>query len=436
MGEVDRLYTMFDDRKPLAPATDASEHCVSGLNALPGGWRRWLLPAYPLAVWSLSRRLRAQQTHSPVDIVVSTSSAAIKGLRPPPGVPHLCYCHAPARYVWSVRREYDGGGRLSDRLRAIGLAAFGGAFKAWDRATAANVSTFLANSSHTAAEIHRCFGRRAEVVFPPVRTEFFTPDPRVPREDFWLFAGALEPYKRADLAAEAALHAGARLVIVGTGSIEDSLRRQYEPKGVEFRGRVTDEQLRDLYRRARLLAFPQIEDFGITAVEAQACGCPVVARDLGGAARHGRPRADRRVLRGDHAPGNRPGGRGVPCRRARLQDERRAVYRGRFRRPDAPAHRRHAHFVRDSGDAASRSLTGSTIARVVAILAWALASPGSLSETFPPSSAAPTSRYRLSPAPRRTSRVESLHRCTRTRCSPASTMTAAWVLRRRRETSA
>lgn len=283
MGEVDRLYTMFDDGKPLAPATDALEHCVSGLNASPGGWRRWLLPAYPLAVWSLSRRLRAQQTHSPVDIVVSTSSAAIKGLRPPPGVPHLCYCHAPARYVWSVRREYDGGGRLSDRLRAIGLAAFGGAFKAWDRATAANVSTFLANSSHTAAEIHRCFGRRAEVVFPPVRTEFFTPDPRVPREDFWLFAGALEPYKRADLAAEAALHAGARLVIVGTGSIENSLRRQYEPKGVEFRGRVTDEQLRDLYRRARLLVFPQIEDFGITAVEAQACGCPVVARDLGGA---------------------------------------------------------------------------------------------------------------------------------------------------------
>lgn len=283
MGEVDRLYTMFDDGKPLAPATDALEHCASGLNALPGGWRRWLLPAYPLAVWSLSRRLRAQQKNSPVDIVVSTSSAAIKGLRPPPGVPHLCYCHAPARYVWSVRSEYDGGGRLSDRLRAIGLAAFGGAFKAWDRATAANVSTFLANSSHTAAEIHRCFGRRAEVVFPPVRTEFFTPDPRVPREDFWLFAGALEPYKRADLAAEAALHAGARLVIVGTGSTEESLRQHYEPKGVEIRGRVTDEQLRDLYRRARLLVFPQIEDFGITAVEAQACGCPVVARDLGGA---------------------------------------------------------------------------------------------------------------------------------------------------------
>ena len=282
-GEVDTLYTMFDDRRPLAPTTDSLRHCVSHLSKLPGPWRRWLLPAYPLAVRSLSRRLRARQKHAPVDLVISTSSAAIKGLRPPPGVPHLCYCHAPARYVWSVRSEYDGGGRLTDRIRAAGLAAYGGFFKAWDRKTAANVSTFLANSSHTAAEIQRCYGRTSHVVFPPVRTEFFTPDPRVPREDFWLFAGALEPYKRADLAAEAALHARTRLIVVGTGSAEASLRQQYESRGVEFKGRVTDEQLRDLYRRARLLVFPQIEDFGITAVEAQACGCPVVARDIGGA---------------------------------------------------------------------------------------------------------------------------------------------------------
>lgn len=283
MGEIDRLYTMFDDGKPLAPATDSLHRCVSKLGILPDTWRRWLLPAYPLAVGSLSRRLRARQQRSPVDILISTSSAAIKGLKPPPGVPHLCYCHAPARYVWSVRGEYDGGGRLTDRVRAAGLAAYGGVFKAWDRKTAANVSTFLANSSHTAAEIRRCFGRSSHVVFPPVRTEFFTPDASVPREDFWLFAGALEPYKRADLAAEAAMEAGKRLVIVGTGSIEESLRHRYETKIVVFKGRVTDELLRDLFRRARLLLFPQIEDFGITAVEAQACGCPVVARDLGGA---------------------------------------------------------------------------------------------------------------------------------------------------------
>ena len=283
MGEADRLYTMFDDGLPLAPAIDALPRSVSPLGGLPDSWRRWLLPAYPLAVRSLTGRLHARQKHAPVHMVISTSSAAMKGLRPPPGVPHLCYCHAPARYVWSVRREYNGTGRLADRLRSAGLAAFGPTFRAWDRATAEHVSTFLANSSLTAAEIRRCFGRSADVVFPPVRTGFFTPATHILREDFWLYAISFEPYKRADLAAEAALQAGARLVVVGGGSLEAALRRHYAPKGVEFKGRVTDEQLRDLYRRARLLVFPQIEDFGITAVEAQACGCPIVARNIGGA---------------------------------------------------------------------------------------------------------------------------------------------------------
>ncbi len=282
-GRIDRLYTMFDDRRPLAPTIDTLSRCISPLNALPDTWRRWLLPMYPLAVRSLARKLRTRQKHTPVDLLISTSSAAIKGLRAPPGVPHLCYCHAPARYVWSVRSEYEGGRSIPDRLRAAGLATVGSTYRAWDRATAANVTTFLANSTHTAAEIKRCFGRDAEVVFPPVRTEFFTPDNTIPGEEFWLFAGALEPYKRADLAAEAAQLAGAKLIIVGRGSMEAALRQRYEPAGVEFCGRVTDEHLRDLYRRAKLLVFPQIEDFGITAVEAQACGCPVVARHAGGA---------------------------------------------------------------------------------------------------------------------------------------------------------
>lgn len=282
-GHVDRLYTMFDNGRPLAPTIDTLSRRVSPLGALPDIWRRWLLPLYPLAVGALSQALRTRQKQSPVDLLISTSSAAIKGLRPPPGVPHLCYCHAPARYVWSVQTEYGGGRSMQDRLRAAGLAAVGRSYRWWDRSTAANVTTFLANSNHTAAEIKRCFGRDAEVVFPPVRTGFFTPDSTMPREEFWLFAGALEPYKRADLAAEAAQLAGVKLVVVGHGSIEPTLRQRYQPRGIEFLGRVSDERLRDLYRRARLLVFPQIEDFGITAVEAQACGCPVVARRAGGA---------------------------------------------------------------------------------------------------------------------------------------------------------
>jgi glycosyltransferase involved in cell wall biosynthesis len=282
VGEIDRLYTMFDEGRSLAPAIDSLPREVSSLRRLPARARRWLLPLYPAAVSELSRGLARRQAVAPVDLLISTSSAAIKGMRPPPGVPHLCYCHAPARYVWSLREEYGQGSGLSTTLRRAGLGAAGPLYRRWDRATAAHVTRFLANSSHIAAEIMRCFGREATVVHPPVRTDFFTPDAKTERGEYWLFVGALEPYKRADLAVEAAALAGVPLKVAGAGSMAESLRRESGGR-VEFLGRVSDEELRELYRRARLLVFPQVEDFGITAVEAQACGCPVVARRAGGA---------------------------------------------------------------------------------------------------------------------------------------------------------
>ncbi len=286
--EVVAVFTMFDDGSSIGPAVDALPRVVWPGGRVPGArvLRRWMLPLYPEAVRWLSGRLARLHDDRPIDLVVSSSSAAVKGLRPPRGVPHVCYCHAPARYVWSVEEEYAVGRSPGDALRTLGLRAIGPLYRSWDRRTAANVTRFLANSSHTAAEIARCYGREAAVVHPPVRTGFFTPDPGVPRQPFWLFAGALEPYKRADLAVEAARWAGVRLVMAGGGSMERALRARARrlPEGtVEIAGRVSDERLRELYRRARLLLFPQVEDFGITAVEAQACGCPVVARRAGGA---------------------------------------------------------------------------------------------------------------------------------------------------------
>lgn len=286
-----RLYVMTDDCRPLSSAIDALPKTRSFLSRFPGGdtrLRRWLLPLYPRAVDGLSKQLAADHAREPIDLLISTSSAAIKGLRPPQGrggrsVPHLCYCHSPARYIWSQSAQYSGG------LRGIGLRLARGRYKNWDRATAANVSQFVANSSHTAREIARCFGREAVVIHPPVRTEFFTPDSSVSREDFWLCIGALEPYKRFDLAIDAAAIAGARLVIAGAGSHERALRAhaqrvcQQSRARIEFAGRVNGDLLRDLYRRAAILLFPQIEDFGIVAVEAQACGLPVAASSGGGA---------------------------------------------------------------------------------------------------------------------------------------------------------
>jgi glycosyltransferase involved in cell wall biosynthesis len=247
----------------------------------PGRLRRWLLPFYPNAVSQLGELLGAEHAKEPIDLLLSNSSAAIKGLRPPPGVPHLCCCQSPARYVWHRQRDYGGRGLVA-RLRSAGLSLYAGRFRKWDRATAANVTLFLANSRHTGAQVRRFYGAEPAVLHPPVRTGFFTPDPRVNREDFWLVVSALEPYKRVDLAIEAARIAGAPIVIAGHGSQRGVLERSAGPHA-RFLGRVSDDELLSLYRRAALFLFPQVEDFGIVAGEALACGLPVLARAEGGA---------------------------------------------------------------------------------------------------------------------------------------------------------
>ncbi len=276
------VYTMFDDREKMtqAPTLAGLARITPPITRLPGAveFRRWLVPLYPRFVDSLSSSLARDHARKSIDLLVSSSSCAVKGLRAPGGVPHVCYCHAPARYFWSQREAYEAGGGL----RAAGLRKFGEKFRAWDRASAANVSTFIANSAFIAAQIEQFFDREAQVVHPPVRTTFFTPDAATPRESFWLVVSALEPYKRVDLAIKAANATGQRLVIAGSGS-EWSRLRAMAGASVRFVGRVDDEALRRLYRRAAVLIHPQIEDFGIAAVEAQACGLPVVAFRAGGA---------------------------------------------------------------------------------------------------------------------------------------------------------
>jgi glycosyltransferase involved in cell wall biosynthesis len=276
------LFVMFDDGCSIGPAVDALRDArqvsVSDLGRFPGAvrLRRWLLPCYPSAIEQLSEAVARAHARRPINLLISSSSAAVKGLRPPPGVPHLCYCHSPARYLWSRREEYAGG------LRGVGLRVFGQRLREWDRRTAGNVTRFVANSTHVRGEVRSCYGQEAAVVFPPVRTGYFTPDPGTRREDFWLVVSALEPYKRVDLALAAATRANKRLLVAGDGSQRRALARAAGPT-VSLVGRTSDEELRRLYRTAGVLLFPQVEDFGIVAVEAQACGLPVAARRAGGA---------------------------------------------------------------------------------------------------------------------------------------------------------
>ena len=269
------IYTLVQSGPPL---TDAIAHCnviTSPLQKFPGAsgrWRRHYLPLMPLAVG----RIRV----TPCDLLISTSSAVMKSIKPPTGTPHVCYCHSPARYIWEQSDDYAVG--AGGNIRALGLRMVRPAFQRWDRRTADRVTKFIANSSHTAARIKRCFDREADVIYPPVRTDFFTLDEGVSREDWYLVVSALEPYKRTDIVIDAANRVGFHLKIVGEGTQMDALRSKCG-RNVELLGRVDDERLRDFYRRAKALIFPQVEDFGIVAVEAQACGCPVIAYAAGGA---------------------------------------------------------------------------------------------------------------------------------------------------------
>jgi glycosyltransferase involved in cell wall biosynthesis len=233
---------------------------------------RWYLPLFPRAIESLDLE--------GFDLVLSSSHCVAKGVRPPPGAIHVCYCHTPMRYVWDRFADYFGSG-LESRLL---YGPFARALRRWDRASAARVHHFIANSRYVASRIRSYYDREVdEVIPPPVDTDFYTPggggDPGA--GDYYLVASALVPYKRIDLAIDAFRERKEELLVVGTGPSRSKLQAS-APANVRFLGWLPDEELRRLYRACRASILPGVEDFGIVPVETLACGRPVVAFAEGG----------------------------------------------------------------------------------------------------------------------------------------------------------
>jgi glycosyltransferase involved in cell wall biosynthesis len=262
-------------RKGGIPEIDlGSKFIASQLQNVPWSERfyKLFLPAHAWAFQNLTVPAKTK-------FVFSSDASMVKGLRLPPGARQACYCHSPARYLWDMQDVYLNN---ASNLGVVGRAVFRWTVpraRRFDFSSAQRVDHFIANSAFVAARIKHCYGRDAEVIHPPVEVDDFVWG-RKP-EDFYLYVGQLVPYKRVDLAIACFNRLRLPLVIIGEGSELPALRELAGPT-VRFLGRQPFNVVKDHFERCRAFVYPQVEDFGITAVEAQAAGRPVIAYRSGG----------------------------------------------------------------------------------------------------------------------------------------------------------
>lgn len=268
------IFTLVASPAGLPATLSGRKLQTSFLQRMPLGrtQHRHFLPLYPAATERLDLR--------GFDLVLSSDSGPVKGVRLSPGATHICYCHSPMRYLWDGYEAY----RESMRgLTRLAFAATAKRVRRWDAKAALQVSYFLANSQYVADRIQRCYGREADVLPPPIDLHRAA---RVAGEhpgEHYLCAGRLVAYKRTEILIEACQQANRRLRIAGTGPEEARLRRiAAGDKRVEFLGELTNDDLWREYVRCRALLFAADEDFGMVPLEAQACGRPVIAYGVGG----------------------------------------------------------------------------------------------------------------------------------------------------------
>lgn len=219
---------------------------------------------------------------SEYDIVISDTSAEAKGIITKPGTLHVSYIHTPTRYYWSEYQKYladPGFGVLNPAIKLV-MPTMVKWMKKWDYAAAQRPDILCSNSHNVKARIGKYYDREAIVVHPPVDGKRFKL--REQKDDFYLVVGRQVPYKRVDLAVQACTTMGVKLVVIGEGSEHENLKKLAGP-GVQFMGRLNDKQTAEYYARAKALLFTAEEDFGITPLEAMACGTPVIAYGVGGA---------------------------------------------------------------------------------------------------------------------------------------------------------
>lgn len=246
---------------------------TSFLQSLPfiGKKYRHFLPLMPCAIENFDLK--------GYDLVLSSSHCVAKGIVPEKGSLHICYCHTPMRYIWDQYDQYFSL-QSSGILTSLAMGLIAPYLRRWDVHSSKRVDEFIANSMHVQKRIKKYYHKESTVIYPPVDSSFYSPTGE-PQEDFFLIVSAFAPYKRLDLAVEAFNKLGYPLVIIGEGQKARYLKSISGPN-ILFKGRLTDEEIRSFYARCRAFVFCGEEDFGITPLEAQSMGRPVIGFAKGG----------------------------------------------------------------------------------------------------------------------------------------------------------
>ena len=269
------IYTLVKDESKLKGSIfEKADIRISFIQRLPKAktkYRNYLL-FFPLAV--------EQFTLSEYDVIISSSHAVAKGVLTNSNQLHICYCHTPIRYVWDLYHRYLDEAGLSKGIKGFIAKLILHYIRIWDYTTANRVNYFIANSKYIAKRIEKIYGRESTVIYPPINVDKF--EVYIQKEDFYLTASRMVPYKKIDLIVEAFSQIpDKKLVVIGDGPDFEKVKKK-AGKNVELLGYQPFEVLKDYMKRAKAFIFAAEEDFGIVPVEAQACGTPVIAYGRGG----------------------------------------------------------------------------------------------------------------------------------------------------------
>lgn len=269
------VYTLIYDPKKMRGVFSDRKIRTSFLQKIPfvKSYHRIFPFLMPIAI--------EQFDLSNYDVVLSDTTSFAKGVITRPETLHICYCHTPTRYAWDDSHKYIeefGMPRIVKKL----VPFFMNYIRLWDREAALRVDKFICNSQFVAKRIKKYYNRDAEVICPPVDTKMFCLAKDNNKESYFLMVGRLQAYKRFDIAVQAFNKLGRPLKIVGDGPERKKLEKMAK-KNIEFLGELYSEDLKRCYQSCRAFILPQEEDFGLIAVEAMACGKPVIAYRGGGA---------------------------------------------------------------------------------------------------------------------------------------------------------